>query len=67
MQGFRDKLSVDIFSSFTEKDAEKINDTAKRLKVSKSELIRVCVLNELPKLIERETKRRNYRRNDNEN
>ena len=67
MQGFREKLSVDIFSSFTEKDAEKINDAAKRLNVSKAELIRVCVLNELPKLIERETKRRNYRRSDNDN
>ena len=67
MQGFRDRLSVDIFSSFTEKDAEKINDAAKRLGVSRSELIRVCVLNELPKLIERETKRRNYRRSDSDN
>ncbi len=61
MKGFRDRLTVDIFSSFTEKDAEKIKEAAKRLNVSRSELIRVCVLNELPKLLERENKRRNYR------
>ncbi len=67
MKGFRDRLTVDIFSSFTEKDAEKIKEAAKRLNVSRSELIRVCVLNELPKLLERENKRRNYRRTCREN
>ncbi len=67
MKGFRDRLSVEIFSAFTEKDAKKIKDAAKKLNVSRSELIRVCVLNELPRLLDRESKRRNYRRSDSDN
>jgi len=41
----------------TETMHEKIKDTAKRFNVSISEIVRECITNDLPKLIDRETKR----------
>ena len=44
---------------FNRKIAEKIAETAKRFNVSQSELIRECIERELPRLIDRESKRKN--------
>ncbi len=63
----KDNLTRQMFVNFTDKDAKKIEDAARRLKVSRAEIIRTCVLSDLPKLIERETKRRNYRKVNIEN
>lgn len=50
-----------------EKMMEKLTETSKRFGVPKVRIIRLCIENELPRLIERETKRRNYRRADDKN
>ena len=53
----REKLDYQVHTSLTEKERDKLNDAAKRLGLSRSELIRLCVLNELPKMLDRESKR----------
>ena len=53
----REKLGYQVHTSLTEKERDKLNDAAKRLGLSRSELIRLCVLNELPKMLDRESKR----------
>ena len=41
-----------------EKMMDRLDDTAKRFGVPKIRIIRACIENELPRLIDRETKRR---------
>lgn len=41
-----------------EKLMDKLDDTAKRFGVPKIRIIRACIENELPRLIDRETKRK---------
>ena len=41
-----------------EKLMDKLDDTAKRFGVTKIKIIRACIENELPRLIDREAKRR---------
>ena len=53
----REKLGYQVHTSLTEKERDKLNDAAKRLGLSRSELIRLCILNELPKMLDRESKR----------
>ena len=53
----REKLDYQVHTSLTEKERDRLNDAAKRLGLSRSELIRLCVLNELPKMLDRESKR----------
>ena len=53
----REKLDYQVHTSLTEKERDKLNDAAKRLGLSRSELIRICTLNELPKMLDRESKR----------
>ena len=53
----REKLGYQVHTSLTEKEKDKLNDAAQRLGLSRSELIRLCVLNELPKMLDRENKR----------
>ena len=53
----REKLGYQVHTSLTEKERDKLNDAAKRLGLSRSELIRICTLNELPKMLDRESKR----------
>ncbi len=53
----REKLDYQVHTSLTEKERDKLNDAAKRLGLSRSELIRLCILNELPKMLDRESKR----------
>ena len=53
----REKLDYQVHTSLTEKERDKLNDAAQRLGLSRSELIRLCVLNELPKMLDRESKR----------
>ena len=54
----KENLDHEIATSFTAKDAQRIEDAANRFNVSRAEIIRTCVLTELPRLIDRETKRR---------
>ena len=53
----REKLDYQVHTSLTEKERDRLNDAAKRLGLSRSELIRICTLNELPKMLDRESKR----------
>ena len=53
----REKLGYQVHTSLTEKERDKLKDAAKRLGLSRSELIRLCILNELPKMLDRESKR----------
>ena len=53
----REKLGYQVHTSLTEKERDRLNDAAKRLGLSRSELIRLCILNELPKMLDRESKR----------
>ena len=53
----REKLGYQVHTSLTEKERDRLNDAAKRLGLSRSELIRICTLNELPKMLDRESKR----------
>ena len=54
----RDRLDASISVAFSEKDANKLKEISKRLDTSVAEVIRLCVQNDLPKLLDRETKRR---------
>ena len=45
----REKLDYQVHTSLTEKERDRLNDAAKRLGLSRSELIRICTLNELPR------------------
>ena len=58
----REKLDYQVHTSLTEKERDKLNDAAKRLGLSRSELIRICTLNELPKMLDRESKRTKRRK-----
>lgn len=62
MASLKENLTTQVCTSFTDRDIDRLNDAAKRLNVSRAELIRVCVLNDLPKLLDRETKRTLRRR-----
>lgn len=53
----RERLAIQKAISFPERLAEKIQDEADRLDVSFSEIVRDCVLNDLPRLKERNRKR----------
>ena len=57
----REKLGYQVHTSLTEKERDRLNDASKRLGLSRSELIRLCLLNELPKMLDRESKRRQRR------
>ena len=46
---------------------DKLDETARRFGVPKIQIIRTCIENELPRLIDRESKRRNYKRSDSDN
>ena len=46
---------------------EKLKRTSEEYHVSMSELVRMCVASELPRILDREKKRRNYRRADDKN
>ena len=48
------KLNVEV----SEKTKDKLKDTSKRFGVTMSRLVRLCIDAELPRLIDRETKRR---------
>ena len=58
----REKLGYQVHTSLTEKERDRLNDAAKRLGLSRSELIRICTLNELPKMLDRESKRAKRRK-----
>ena len=53
----RERLNVKRSLSFPESLADKIQVEADRLDVTFSEIVRECVINDLPKLRERERKR----------
>lgn len=53
----RQRLAIQKAISFSEEIAEKIQVEAERLNVSFSEIVRECVINDLPRLRERERKR----------
>ena len=57
----REKAKIQTSIYFTEGMHEKIKDAAKRFDVPVSEIVRECVRNDLPKLIDRETKKRRAR------
>ena len=59
----RDRASVQKCIYFTEDMVDEITTAAKQLKVPFTEIVRECVSNDLPKLIEREIKRRKSRTN----
>ena len=63
MHSPKERLTTQVHTSLTDRDLEKVNDAAKRLNLSRAEIIRLCVLNDLPKLIDRELKRTNRRTN----
>lgn len=48
--------------SFTEEMHEKVDAAARRFDVSFATIVRACVENDLPKLIDRESKRRKSRK-----
>ena len=54
----RENLTCQVHTSLTEKERDRLNDAAKRLRLSRSEVIRLCILNDLPKMLDRETKRK---------
>ena len=53
----RERLAIQKQVGFTPSQVDKIQDTADRLGVSFSEIVRECVINELPRLDAREKKR----------
>ena len=53
----RERLNVKRSLSFPESLADKIQVEADRLNVAFSEIVRECVINDLPRLRERERKR----------
>lgn len=42
---------------------EKLREVSKRFRVPMTEIVRECITNDLPKLIDRENKRKNARKN----
>lgn len=59
----RERASVQKCIYFTENMVDEITTAAKQLDVPFTEIVRECVSNDLPKLIEREAKRRKSRAN----
>ena len=57
----RDRASVQKCIYFTANMADEITTAAKNLDVPFTEIVRECVSSDLPRLIERETKRRKSR------
>ena len=53
----RERMTVQRSLSFPESLADKIQEEAKRLNTTFSEIVRECVINDLPRLRERERKR----------
>lgn len=53
----REKLTCQVHTSLTEKERDRLNEASKRLVLSRAEVIRLCILNDLPKMLDRETKR----------
>lgn len=56
-----EKYTVSITFTVTEKMAEELDAAADEFEVSRSDIIRVCIRNDLPKLKDREKKRKNLR------
>ena len=52
----RERFEVQKSIGFTEDLADKIETAAEKLNTNFSEIVRECVINDLPKLIDRETK-----------
>ena len=59
MRDVRVKYTVTQSVAWTEKQAEEIKKLAERLNTSFSEVVRVCVERELPRMKERARKRKN--------
>ena len=57
-----EKYTVSITFTATEKMAEELDGAAKEFDVSRSDIIRACIHNDLPKLKDRERKRKNSRK-----
>ena len=53
-----EKYTTSITFTVTDKMAEQIDDAANEFDVSRSEIIRACIQNDLRKLIDRERKRK---------
>ena len=58
----RQKYEVQKSIGFTEDLVDKIETVAEKLNSNFSEIVRECVINDLPKLIDRETKARKVRK-----
>ena len=58
----RQKYEVQKSIGFTEDLVDKIETVAEKLNSNFSEIVRECVINDLPKLIDRETKARKARK-----
>lgn len=58
MGEIRERLTAMHTTSFTEKQAEEIRKAADALGTSFSEIVRICVERELPRLKDRERKRK---------
>ena len=54
----RERLTVKMNIAFTEKQGEEIRKLAEQEKVSRADIVRACVENDLPKLRERLRKRK---------
>lgn len=52
------KYTVSITFTATEKMSDELDDAAKEFDVSRSDIIRACIHNDLPKLKDRERKRK---------
>ena len=63
----KERATVQTSIYMTERMHERIKATAKRFNVSISEIVRECIQSDLPKLIDRESKRRNYHKDKAEN
>ena len=53
----KEKLDHQLFVSFTATEADKIEDAAERLGVSKSAIIRACAMDAFDKVVAREIRR----------
>ena len=58
----RQKYEVQKSIGFTEDLVDKIETAAEKLNSNFSEIVRECVINDLPKLIDRETRARKLRK-----
>ena len=58
----RQKYEVQKSIGFTEDLVDKIETAAEKLNSNFSEIVRECVINDLPKLIDRETRARKVRK-----